>query len=160
VNLPTLIVLSGSAWIMVVVGAILIALGVAVAILPIPLWVCLCALGLVAVIAGFAVVQRARVEPKRQVEKLLHNPWLTLGASISCGLFLARLTRSRRSRDAGASAVGPPGEAASTPTEDGGTGISHYLGQQLRSVGSLASTAALSLAMEVLGVPSMQEMID
>ena len=120
---------------------------------------------------GFVFVDRGSDEVDEEVKKMpwieaLRSPFLVLGASIFGGLLAARLTRRRVKQIDGPSAVDKSGKEASVPrsqaasNQASGFSLSHFLGDHLRELGSVASGMAVSLAIESLGIPSVKQLLE
>jgi len=179
VKLSTLLEIIGSGSILLVVGIGILLLGVGIGAsegLHIPLWATFCGLGLMTAIVGFTIVDRGSDEAEAQVAKkmpllmnVIRSPYLTVGGSILGGILLQRLLRNRQEvviANIGPSA--PVDAAQSSPdrtqhagaaSADEGFSISQYLGDQMRSLATVATGAAVALGMEALGVPSVEQLI-
>jgi len=178
VKLSTLLHVIGSGSVLLVVGVALMALGIGYGFSEathLPLWVCLCGLGLFISIVGFFMVDRGSEEAEEQIEKELpvieffRNPWFTIGASVVGGVILQRLFRGSREvvvenilptqadQAASPSSSQTPTEPAPTKTSE--FSLSQYLGDQLRTLGTLASGAAVSIGLKSLGIPSVEQLV-
>jgi len=172
----------GSGSVLLVVGVALIALGIGYGFseaTQLPLWVCLCLIGLFTGIVGFALVDRGSEEAEEQIEKelppvveFLRNPWLTMGASVVGGLILQRLFRGRSEvvvenimpaqPDAHATAATSQGSAEPAQSSTTGTisdGLSSYFGDQMRTFATMAAGAATTLGLKALGIPPIEQLI-
>lgn len=177
-KLSTLIELIGSGWILLVAGVSMVGLGTAYGLneaLHLPMWACLIGLGMFLAIVGYVFLDRGNEEAEQQVKQIplainaLKSPWLKVGAAVLGGIILAKLTSRGRREVIIEKTVLPPHEsdqpppgirAESGPANSGGTGFTHYIGEQLKTFGALAGGAALSLGMEALGIPSVEELIN
>jgi len=178
VKLSTLLQMIGSGSILLVVGVALVALGIGYGLTEathLPLWVCLCGLGLFISIVGFFLVDRGSEEAEEQIERelppvieFIRHPWFTLGASVVGGLILQRLFRGRRevvvenilparSDEAASPSSQTPAEPASPKASE--FSLSEFLGDQLRTLGTVASGAAVSMALKSLGIPSAEQLV-
>ena len=175
-KLSRLLELIGSGSVLLGVGVLMIALGIAFGFSEathLPYWASLAGIGLFAAIVGYVLFDRGTEETEEQVKKLpiveaLHSTWLVIGAAVVGGFLLARLTKSRREK------VTPTVRTIAIPTEpekpsehpessttkkEDAPSTSHYLGDQLRTLGSLASGIALSLGMKALGIPPVEQLL-
>jgi len=185
VKLSTLLEIIGSGSILLVVGIGILLLGVAVGFSEgahVPLWASLCGVGVLTAVVGGALVDRGSTEAEVQVAKqlpavmgVIRSPWWTVGAAVVGGFFLQRLLR--REREIVVENIVPVPtptptrnpETVSAPDLDqtkhaerkkeSGFSISEYVGEQLRSLGSVASGMAVSYALRALGVPTVKDLL-
>jgi hypothetical protein len=180
VKLSTLLQVIGSGSVLLIVGVALVALGIGYGFheaTQLPLWACLCLIGLFIAIAGYALVDRGSEEAEEQIEKempvidVLRSPWLTIGASILGGMLLQRLFRARSEivvenilpvkaevADATPSQTIAESEKPSTTTTIG-SAVSDYFGDQLRTLATMATGAAATLGLKALGIPPVEQLI-
>lgn len=178
-KLPTLLEIIGSGSVLLVVGVGVFSVGLGygfTAATGLPLWASFMGLGLLASIAGYVLIDRGSDEAEEHVKAMsplieaIRSPWLTVGAAVVGGIVLQRLLRGRRevvieNKIAPPLDAGMPfrDDAAARSTEQPktrGFSFSQYFGDQLRSIGSVASEAAVALAIQSLGVPSVQEIVN
>lgn len=179
-KLSTLVELIGSGSALLLAGVLMIAFGAAYGInaaTGLPLWASFTGVGLLVAVVGYGLIDRGTEETEKQVQKLsvfgaLRSPWVLLGSAVAAGFVLARLTRRRRrytivgsvtpARDivVNPSIVQKPIEPAEAPTTTkDASSVSQIIGDQLRSLGALASGAALTFAMKALGVPPLDQLV-
>jgi hypothetical protein len=178
VKLSTLLELIGSGSILLTVGVGAILLGVGFGFseaTQAPLWVSFCGLGLLAAVVGFVMVDRGSDKAEEHVSKamspvvdVLHSPWAGMAAAVIGGIVLQRLLRGKREVIVERPATMPIETAPASPAGDrqpsqsapeDGFSVSRYLGDQLRSLGSVAAEAAVAMGMQTLGVPSVQDLV-
>jgi len=181
VKLSTLLEIIGSGSVLLVVGVGVFSVGLGygfTAATGLPLWASFSGLGLLAAIIGYVLIDRGSEEAEEQVKAMspvieaLRSPWLIVGGAVVGGIVLQRLLRGRREVVV-ENKIAVPSDVASTPSEvdvasrsaepkkkQGGFGFSQYIGDQLRSFGSVASEAAVALAIQSLGIPSVQEIVN
>lgn len=175
-KLSTLLELIGSGSVLLGVGVLMIALGTAFGFSEathLPYWASLSGIGLLSAIVGYVIFDRGTEETEEQVKKLpiveaLHSPWLVIGAAVAGGMLLARLTQGRREKatpSEGTIATPTAPEKlseqpeSSTTKKDDAHSLSHYIGDELRTLGSLASGIALTLGMKALGIPPVEQLL-
>jgi len=179
VKLSTLLEIIGSGSLLLVLGIGILLLGVGygfTAATQVPLWASLCGIGILTAIVGGVLLDRGSVEAEAQVTKkiprvmeVIRSPWWTVGASVLGGLFLQRLLRGQREIIVENIVPMPKPETFAAPNldhqeraelqEEKGFSVSEYVGDQLRSLGSIASGMAVSFALKSLGVPTVKELI-
>jgi hypothetical protein len=176
VKLSTLLEVIGSGSMLLLAGVVMFLLGIGYGfseLAHLPLWVCLCGLGVFAAIVGFALVDRGTEEAEQQVKhfplagEVSHSPLIAVGALFLGGLFLERLLR-RRPKVVVAEIVSPHAKpegaipsVATAPHEDkDDVGLSHFVGEQLRSLGSLAAATGVAIAWQEVGVPVLRRLLE
>jgi len=182
VKLSTLLQVIGSGSVLLVVGVALVALGIGYGFheaTQLPLWACLCLIGLFIAVAGFVLVDRGSEEAEEKIEKELppvrdffRHPWFMLGASVAGGFLLQRIFRGGRSEvvveniipvNPNATGSTPSqtaaGSAEPSTTDTIASGVSHYVGDQLRTLATMATGAAATLGMKALGIPPVEQLI-
>jgi hypothetical protein len=178
VKLSTLLELIGSGSILLVVGAAAILMGAGFGLSEaanMPLWVSFCGLGLLAAAAGYVLIDRGSDEAEVQVNKAmsplvdgLRNPFVGMAVAILGGIVLQRLLRGKREvvveRSVEVIPMASPDNsdnraATEAPAASPEHRVSHFLGEQLRSIGTVAAETAVAVAMQTLGVPSIRELL-
>jgi len=182
VKLSTLVEIIGSGSVLLVVGIGILLLGVGHGFTEathVPLWASLCGLGVLTAVVGGALIDRGSTEAEVQVAKqlpgvmgVIRSPWWTVGAAVVGGFIIQRLLRGNRDivvenimpvptpdADNMVSTPDPDQTKHAKPKDGSGFSISEYVGDQLRSVGSIASGMAISFALRSLGVPTAKELI-
>jgi hypothetical protein len=177
VKLSKLLELIGSGSVLLVAGVLMIALGIAYGFSEatrVPYWASLGGIGLLAAVIGYVMIDRVSDETEEQVNKLpfveaLRSPLWLFGAAAACGIILARLTRIRQNSVAllPKESIVPPtvpekmqAQAESSTTYKDAHGVSHFLGDQLRTLGTLAGGVAISLGMKALGIPPVEQLLE
>jgi len=178
VKLSTMVSLIGSGSVLFVVGLLLLAFGITYGInesMGIPLWASFCSLGGFSAIVGYFLIDRGSDGTEAEVKKLpivgmVRSPLWTVGAAFAGGLILARLSR-RRKQVVVERVVGDETHAIPVvPEASGGvpespsnnkeaSSFSTMIGDQLRSLGGLASGVALNLGMKALGIPPVEQLL-
>lgn len=171
-KLSTLLEIIGSGSILLLVGVAMLALGISYGFseaTQLPLWACLCGMGLFLGIVGIAFLDRGSEEAEQQVKTMplmgraLSNPIVLATASILGGIILQRLFRRGRGVEQARMVVvkAPQSTPVEQPQKPASSSfsLSGYLGEQLRSLGAIAGGIALSTAVKSLGVPSMEKLV-
>jgi len=178
VKLSTMVNLIGSGSVLFVVGLLLLAFGFSYGIsesMGIPLWASFCSLGGFSAIVGYFLIDRGSEGTEEEVKKLplvgmAQSPLWTVGAAFAGGLLLARLSR-RRKQVVVERIVGDEAHAIPVVHETSGvtpesssnnkeaSSFSTMIGDQLRSLGGLASGVALNLGMKALGIPPVEQLL-
>lgn len=172
----TLLEVIGSGTLLLFGGVVVFLLGIGYGFSEfahLPLWVCLCGLGLLAGIVGFALVDRGSEEAEEQVMNIpmignfRHNPWFAIGGAIVGGFLLERMFRKRPKIVVAeiVPARSPSGDATLTGAEPpaprvGESNLLHFVGDQARSLGAMAASTAVAIAWQRLGVPLVNQVLD
>jgi len=179
VKLSTLLEIIGSGSVLLVVGVGLFLVGLGYGFseaTDMPLWASFCGLGLLAAIVGYVLIDRGsdqaeeRVKTMSPIFEALRSPWLTVGAAVVGGIVLQRLLRGRREivienkvavpRDVSGFAAEPEQANSAEKPKRSGFSFSQYAGDQLRTLGTVASEAAVAMAIQSLGLPSVQDIVN
>jgi len=176
VKFSTLLEMIGSGSVLMLVGAMVLVSGIGLGIsaaTTLPLWASFCGLGILSAIVGFVLLNRGTEEAEEQVKDMpvldaVRNPVWVVGAAVVGGFFLSRmLRRTRYVEVAGtvpvqATRTETAAEAAAEAPKEkkkDSFSFSEFLGSQLRTLGTAASAAAISMGIDALGVPSVEKLL-
>jgi len=180
VKLSTLLEIIGSGSVLLVVGVGVFFVGLGYGFSEatgLPLWASFCGLGLFAAIVGYVLIDRGSDQAEEHVKAMspmfeaFRSPWLIVGAGIVGGIVLQRLLRGRRGVivenkvavpcDVGSlNSQADPAPPSTEQSKTTGFSFSQYVGDQLRTLGTVASEAAVAMAIQSLGIPSVREIVD
>jgi len=173
VKISTLLEMIGGGSLLLLVGSLIIGFGGAYGfaeLTHLPLWASLLLVGLLVAFAGYVMLNRVADKTEAQVKHLpvveaIRSPWWIAGAAVAGGFILARLTRSEAPRTI--EIVTPHGSTGLEPVHlsevetkqvNSKPGLGHMIGEQLRTLGSMASGMAMTMGMKALGLPPLDQL--
>jgi len=182
VPLSNLLAVVSAGWALVLAGALLVSAGIAVginqAVPTVPLWLCLFAMGAAVSGVGWFLVSRGGEKASEKVDaewplasQIVKHPLVSAVLATVLIWVLSRLLRGiLGGPTAKTKASPPPPKAAEMPQAEQAQqaeepqappkerDFSSYFGDQARALGQMASEAALTIGLQSMGIPTVEEL--
>jgi hypothetical protein len=177
VPLSNLLAVVSAGWALVLAGALLASAGIAVginqAVPTVPLWLCLLGMGAAVSGAGWFLVSRGGEKASEKVDaewplasQIVKHPLVAALLAALLAFVISRLFRIGTSAaPAAAKAAAPPPvqpvapaqtEEAPEPPKEKDFGS--FISDQAKTLGMMASEAALTIGLQSMGIPTVEEL--